>query len=135
MPAGCPATSPSSRRRNKPPLEAVESSGKAGGGNPARPPAFAMANTDCFKNDSLEENRTDSGIDSGIDSYRSMLRSEEPREPSVDVGGPREKFSIVDERLDSAYDSSSISVESLTESRELSEQENLLTTITEDGDT
>ncbi|XP_020484006.1 NF-kappa-B inhibitor epsilon [Labrus bergylta] len=106
-----------------------------------------MASGDCRKEDSLEENRTDSGIDS----YRSMLKSEEPREPSGDFSGPRDKFSTGEERLDSAYGSSSITVESLTEIvgdctlssakdqaqiSELSEQEeNLLTTITEDGDT
>ena len=103
-----------------------------------------MASDDCRKDESLEENRTDSGIDS----YRSILKSEEPREPSVDFSGPRDKFPAVDERLDSAYESSSITVDSLTEvvegytleeqapSSELSKQEeNLLTTITEDGDT
>lgn len=103
------------------------------------------------KDDSLDfgvENRTDSGIDS----YRSILKSEEPQE-SGDISGPREKFSAVEERLDSAYGSSSITGESLselvqsceissvqeeqeTQSSELSEQEeNLLTTITEEGDT
>ncbi|XP_023270937.1 NF-kappa-B inhibitor epsilon [Seriola lalandi dorsalis] len=110
-----------------------------------------MASDDCSKDDLLEfagENRTDSGIDS----YRSMLKSEEPRDPGTDISGPREKFSTVEERLDSAYGSSSITGESLTElvesctlsgdqeeqthSSELSEQEeNLLTTITEEGDT
>ncbi|KAM9338991.1 NF-kappa-B inhibitor epsilon [Symphorus nematophorus] len=108
-----------------------------------------MASDDCRKDDLLEENRTDSGIDS----YRSILKSEEPREtPSGDLSGPRDKFSTAEERLDSAYGSSSITVESLTEIvgdctlssgqeeqahiSELSEQEeNLLTTITEDGDT
>uniref|UniRef100_UPI0037E7BC30 NF-kappa-B inhibitor epsilon n=1 Tax=Semicossyphus pulcher TaxID=241346 RepID=UPI0037E7BC30 len=99
------------------------------------------------KEDLLEENRTDSGIES----YRSLLKSEEPREPSGDFSGPRDKFSTVEDRLDSAYGSSSITVESLTDIvedcslssaqeqaqlSELSEQEeNLLTTITEDGDT
>lgn len=106
-----------------------------------------MASGGCRKEDLLEENRTDSGIDS----YRSLLKSEEPREPTGDFSGPRDKFSTGEERLDSAYDSSSITVESLTEivgdcslsgtkeqseSSELTEQEeNLLTTITEDGDT
>lgn len=108
-----------------------------------------MASDDCRKDDLLEENRTDSGIDS----YRSILKSEEPREPSTDFGGPRDKFSTGEERLDSAYGSSSITVESLSEIvgdctlssakkeepaeiSELSEQdENLLTTVTEDGDT
>lgn len=107
-----------------------------------------MASDDCRKEDLLEDNRTDSGIDS----YRSMLKSEEPREQSADFSGPRDKLSTGEERLDSAYGSSSITVESLSEivvgctlssakeeqaqSSELSEQEeNLLTTITEDGDT
>ncbi|XP_051264610.1 NF-kappa-B inhibitor epsilon [Dicentrarchus labrax] len=107
-----------------------------------------MASDDCRKDDLLEDNRTDSGIDS----YRSILKPEEPREPSSDFTGPRDKFSTVEERLDSAYGSSSITVESLTDIvgdctisnaneeqehiSELSEQEeNLLTTITEDGDT
>ena len=108
-----------------------------------------MASDDCGKEDPLEDNRTDSGIDS----YLSILKSEEHREPpSSDLTGPRDKFSTGEERLDSAYGSSSITVESLTEIvgdctlsspqeeqaqiSELSEQEeNLLTTITEDGDT
>ena len=107
-----------------------------------------MASDDCSKDLYAGENRTDSGIDS----YRSILKSEEPRDPGADLGGPREKFSAVDERLDSAYGSSSITGESLSElvgscslsggpeeqtlSSELCEQEeNLLTTITEEGDT
>lgn len=104
-----------------------------------------MASDDCRKDDLLDDCRTDSGIDS----YRSILKSEEAREPSTDFSGPRDKFSTVEERLDSAYGSSSITVESLTEivedctlsssneePAEISEQEeNLLTTITEDGDT
>ncbi|XP_028253366.1 NF-kappa-B inhibitor epsilon [Parambassis ranga] len=107
-----------------------------------------MASDDCSKDYLQEDNRTDSGIDS----YRSILKSEEPREPSSDFGGPRDKFSTGEERLDSAYGSSSITVESLSEivedctlsgateeqehSSELNEQEeNLLTTITEEGDT
>ncbi|XP_069573229.1 NF-kappa-B inhibitor epsilon [Brachyistius frenatus] len=106
-----------------------------------------MATGECGKDDLLEENRTDSGIDS----YRSILKSEEPREPSSDFSGPRDKFSSGEERLDSAYGSSSITVESLSEivedctlssaseeqaqTSELSEQDNLLTTITEEGDT
>lgn len=98
-----------------------------------------MASDDCRKDDLLEDNRTDSGIDS-------ILKSEERRLTSGDLSGPRDKCSTGDERLDSAYGSSSITVESLTDivgdctlsgaqSSELSEQENLLTTITEDGDT
>ncbi|XP_034555701.1 NF-kappa-B inhibitor epsilon [Notolabrus celidotus] len=108
-----------------------------------------MASGDCRKDEAMEDNRTDSGIES----YRSLQKGkeEEPREPSGDFGAPRDKFSAVEERLDSAYGSSSITVESLTEivgdctlssteeqeqMSELSEQEeNLLTTITEDGDT
>lgn len=106
-----------------------------------------MSSGDCTKDDLLEDNRTDSGIDS----YRSMLKSEEQREPSAEFSEPRDKFSSVEERLDSAYGSSSLTVESLSEivegctlasaeepaqSSGLSEQENsLITTITEDGDT
>ncbi|KAM3602531.1 uncharacterized protein V6R79_005865 [Siganus canaliculatus] len=107
-----------------------------------------MSRDDCRKDELLEDNRTDSGIDS----YGSILKSEEPREPSTDFSGPRDKFSTGEERLDSAYGSSSITVESLSEIvgdctvssaneeqgqiSELSEQDqNLLTTITEDGDT
>lgn len=102
-----------------------------------------MASDDCSKDALLEDNRTDSGIDS----YRSILKSEEPREPSSDMSGPREKFSAMEERLDSAYGSSSITElvenctlssgqEEQTDSSELSEQEeDVLTTITEEGDT
>lgn len=108
-----------------------------------------MASDNCRKDASLEENR----VDSGIDSYRSILKSEEPRETITDSIDPGDKFSTVDERLDSSYGSSSITVESLPgmvegctltdaeeepgqSSSELSPQEeNLLTTITEDGDT
>lgn len=106
-----------------------------------------MASDNCRKDASLEENR----IDSGIDSYRSILRSVEPRETSTDATELGDKF-LAEERLDSSYGSSSITIESLSEnvggctisspgeepgqSPELSEQEeNLLTTITEDGDT
>lgn len=98
-----------------------------------------MASDDCRKDDPLEDNRTDSGIDS-------ILKSEERRLPGADLSGPRDKCSAADERLDSAYGSSSITVESLTDimgecalseapSSELSEQEDLLTGITDDGDT
>lgn len=107
-----------------------------------------MASDDCTKDDLQEENRTDSAIDS----YRSILKSEEPRETSPDLSEPTDKFSTTEERLDSAYGSSSLTVDSLSEivesftlsnaeeeqaeSAELSEQdENFLTTITEDGDT
>lgn len=105
-----------------------------------------MASDDCRKDASLEENR----VDSGIDSYRSILKSEEARETIISE--PGEFWSTLEGRLDSSYDSSSSTVESLSEivggctifsakeeqaqSSELSEQEeNLLTTITEDGDT
>ncbi|KAM4521567.1 NF-kappa-B inhibitor epsilon [Odontesthes bonariensis] len=106
-----------------------------------------MSRDACSKDDLLEETRTDSGIDS----YRSIPKPEETREPSTDFSGPRDKCSLVDERLDSAYGSSSITVESLSDmvedfslsraneeqaqSSELSEQEHFLTTITADGDT
>nr|XP_040016322.1 NF-kappa-B inhibitor epsilon isoform X1 [Gasterosteus aculeatus aculeatus] len=103
-----------------------------------------MASDDRRKDEPLEDGRADSGVDS----YRSALRSEEPREPSADFSGPRDKFTAVEERLDSAYGSSSLTAESLSEivggctleeparGSELSDrEENLLTTITEDGDT
>lgn len=109
-----------------------------------------MASDNCRKDASLEENR----VDSGIDSYRSILKPVEPRESITDTTEPGDKFSTTEERLDSSYGSSSITIESLSEivggctissaeeeqaqagETELSEQEeNLLTTITEDGDT
>ncbi|KAM3861179.1 NF-kappa-B inhibitor epsilon [Diretmus argenteus] len=106
-----------------------------------------MASGEYRKDESLEDNRTDSGIDS----YRSILKEVERRDPGSDCSGPRDKFSGGEERLDSAYGSSSLTVESLSEivedcklseggeeaqDTELREQEeNLLTTITEDGDT
>lgn len=108
-----------------------------------------MASDNCSRKDgSLEENR----VDSGIDSYRSILKSVEARETITDTPEPGDKFSTAEERLDSSYGSSSITVESLSEivgvcsissaeeeqarSSDLSDQEeNLLTTITEDGDT
>ncbi|XP_072302063.1 NF-kappa-B inhibitor epsilon [Eucyclogobius newberryi] len=91
------------------------------------------------KHDPLEESR----MDSGIDSYRSMYKSEEPRDVSSDFSGPRGKCVSVDERVDSAYDSSSITVESLEDivrsctldPEGPQEEENPLTAITEDGDT
>ncbi|XP_034018048.1 NF-kappa-B inhibitor epsilon [Thalassophryne amazonica] len=105
-----------------------------------------MARNEGKKDDLLEDNRADSGIDS----YRSLLK-DEPREPRSGPSGPRDKFSTADERLDSAYSSSSLTVDLLseivegctissvqedqTQNTELTEQENLLTTITEDGDT
>ncbi|CAG5927900.1 unnamed protein product [Menidia menidia] len=143
--AGCSATSPSDQPRRPP--EAFNSRGKAGGCSGGGDQDSTMASGACSKDDLLEEGRADSGIDS----YRSILKSEEPREPSTDLSGPRDKCSAVDERLDSSYGSSSITVESLSDmvegfslsgavgeevgSPELSEQENSLTTITEDGDT
>ncbi|XP_061610617.1 NF-kappa-B inhibitor epsilon [Phyllopteryx taeniolatus] len=107
-----------------------------------------MASGDCRKDGFLEESR----VDSGIDSYRSMLKSEEQqREPGAELSGPRDKFSAVEERLDSAYGSSSLTAESLAEIVEgcsiateeapatgtgiAEHEENLITSITEDGDT
>ncbi|XP_051908429.1 NF-kappa-B inhibitor epsilon [Hippocampus zosterae] len=103
-----------------------------------------MASGDHRKDDFLEESR----VDSGINSYCSLLKSEER---STELGGPRDKFPAVEERLDSAYGSSSLTVESLAEivkdigfdrdeapatSPGLSEQEeNIITSMTEDGDT
>uniref|UniRef100_A0A1A7Z446 Nuclear factor of kappa light polypeptide gene enhancer in B-cells inhibitor, epsilon n=1 Tax=Iconisemion striatum TaxID=60296 RepID=A0A1A7Z446_9TELE len=107
-----------------------------------------MTSHDYSKDDFLEDTRTDSGIDS----YPSIVKSVDSREPNTDFGGPRDKLFPPEERLDSAYGSSSITVDSLppmVESftlstaeeeqqeriSELSEQEDLLTTITDDGDT
>lgn len=103
-----------------------------------------------------EENRTDSGIDSAIESFRSLPRDEQRYGGTAGSSAPGEqdKTSGVDEWLDSAYGSSSI-VDSLSEiitdkcsisetpSSESSqnpeenteEEENLLTKVTEDGDT
>ncbi|XP_054618550.1 NF-kappa-B inhibitor epsilon isoform X1 [Dunckerocampus dactyliophorus] len=100
-----------------------------------------MASGDCRKDDFTEENR----VDSGIESYRSMLKSEEQR---TELSGPRDKFPHAEERLDSAYGSASLTVESLSDivegctlEREAANsglpepEENLITSITEDGDT
>ncbi|XP_061843062.1 NF-kappa-B inhibitor epsilon [Nerophis lumbriciformis] len=100
-----------------------------------------MASGDCRKDDFPEDSR----VDSGIDSYRSMLKSEDPR---TELSGPRDKLHPAEERLDSAYGSASLTVESLSDivegctlepaapSSGLSEpEENLITSITEDGDT
>ncbi|XP_036438099.1 NF-kappa-B inhibitor epsilon [Colossoma macropomum] len=110
------------------------------------------------KLDLLEDSRTDSGIDSGIDSFRSFTRDDQYNSGNVmstgSVVGEQEKLSVVEERLDSAYGSSSITsitVDSLGEiidkcsisepssaegSSEYTEEEvNLLATVTEDGDT
>ena len=116
-----------------------------------------MASGDFKKDYRMDDNRTDSGIDS----YRSILKDAEESygkfvgDPAEDSDGA-DKFcsSTADERLDSAYDSSSLTVDSLSEIVEdcclstaaeapastptggLSEQEeNFLTIITEDGDT
>lgn len=90
-------------------------------------------------------------MDSGIDSMRSVFKSEEPRDVSSDFSSgsvPGDKFLSAEERLDSAYGSSSITVESLGHIvedcrispeeqvyEESQEEENPLTAITEDGDT
>ncbi|KAM9798621.1 NF-kappa-B inhibitor epsilon [Neosynchiropus ocellatus] len=99
-----------------------------------------MASGGFTKDDLLEENRADSGIDS----FRSILKSEDPPEHrSVELSGPRDKLSAVEERLDSAYGSSSLTVESLSEivedctisAPEEEREENQITSITEEGDT
>ncbi|XP_051953993.1 NF-kappa-B inhibitor epsilon-like [Xyrauchen texanus] len=95
-----------------------------------------------------DESRIDSGIDSGIDSYRSISR-----DPywSVESSEEKDKSSCgTEERLDSAYASSSLTVDSLgdfigkcsiseyetpTDCENTEEEVNLLTTVTEDGDT
>ncbi|XP_056150908.1 NF-kappa-B inhibitor epsilon [Lampris incognitus] len=114
-----------------------------------------MASGGCKKDDAGLE---DSRADSGIDSYRSILK-EDPlgsskaagREPPSEPGDGK-LAAAADERLDSAYGSSSLTVESLSElvgdcsisraegeqphnARLSEEEEKLLTTITDDGDT
>lgn len=111
------------------------------------------------KLDLLEDNR----IDSGIDSYKSFSKDEHHPKPGGhahrpgDDGEVRDKLdSVVEERHDSAYISTSITVDSLTDilektcstadpqdtgSEETSDPNegevdlDLLTTITDDGDT
>ncbi|KAG7460709.1 hypothetical protein MATL_G00201650 [Megalops atlanticus] len=98
----------------------------------------------------------DCRMDSGIDSLRSINKDEQciktmQKSSSEDTDVHKDKMdSITEERLDSSYGSSSLTVDSLSEiiegckiteppdaeSAECTEQEvNLLTTITEDGDT
>ncbi|XP_017551154.1 NF-kappa-B inhibitor epsilon [Pygocentrus nattereri] len=100
----------------------------------------------------LEESRTDSGVDS----FRSLTRDDQYNSgvSTGSVAGEQEKLSVVEERLDSAYGSSSITsitVDGLGEiidkcsiseppsaerSSEYTEEEvNVLATVTEDGDT
>ena len=130
------------------------------GGSSTTNPTITMASGDCKKDYRMDDNRTDSGIDS----YRSILKDAEESygklagDPAEDSDGA-DKFcssisSTADERMDSAYGSSSLTVDSLSEIVEdcslstaeetlsstptggLSEQEeNFLTIITEDGDT
>ncbi|XP_026872048.1 NF-kappa-B inhibitor epsilon [Electrophorus electricus] len=104
------------------------------------------------KFDLLEENRTDSGIDS----FRSLTKDDQYGTSSVPDTTRREEQDKLsggtDERLDSAYGSSSLTVDSLNEiidkcsisetpcaesekDCENIEEENPLATITEDGDT
>ncbi|CAL8314365.1 unnamed protein product [Lota lota] len=114
-----------------------------------------MASGDYKKDYRMDDNSTDSGIDS----FRSILKdAEEPYgklvgDPAEDTECADKFCNATDERLDSAYGSSSLSVDSLSEivqdcsistaaevhastPTRLSEQEeNFLTTITEDGDT
>lgn len=130
------------------PAKSLQILGEERGGGGTREGEATMANRDCSSKDHDLHDR----MDSGIDSYHSILKSEEPREPSCDPIKPRDKLvSSAEERLDSAYESSSITVESLSEtvggctlsssteeqtpSSDPSEDWNLLTTITEDGDT
>ncbi|KAF5898629.1 NF-kappa-B inhibitor epsilon [Clarias magur] len=98
------------------------------------------------KLDLLEDNRTDSGIDS----FRSLTRDDRCSTTSS-VPDPHEQDKLsTDERLDSSYGSSSLTSESLSDlmgkcsvsgtraehTVEYSEEEaNLLATVTEDGDT
>lgn len=95
----------------------------------------------------LEDNRTDSGLESLTKDDQFMKTV---RDSTSECSEARDKLaSTTEERWDSAYGSSSLTVESLSEivldcrispdevkNTENSEQEeNLLTTITEDGDT
>ncbi|XP_077566837.1 NF-kappa-B inhibitor epsilon [Stigmatopora nigra] len=102
-----------------------------------------MASGDYRKDAFAEESR----VDSGIDSYCSIVKPEEqPRE----VSEPREKFSSVDERLDSSYGSTVESLAEIVEACNIAteepspsaacsgfteKEENIITSITEDGDT
>ncbi|XP_041951642.1 NF-kappa-B inhibitor epsilon [Alosa sapidissima] len=107
------------------------------------------------KVDLLEDNR----IDSGIDSFKSLTKDEHYSKPVHELSPPedgevKDKLdSVTEERHDSAYISSSITVDNITdilktcsagsqdtesaETPDHNEQEvkNLLTTITDDGDT
>ncbi|KAK6295027.1 NF-kappa-B inhibitor epsilon [Coregonus clupeaformis] len=106
------------------------------------------------KFDLLEDNR----MDSGVESFQSLMKDDPftktNRDSTSEPSEARDKLTITstEERLDSAYGSSSLNVESLSEiiggcniskskddsaeNTECSEhEENLLTTITEDGDT
>ncbi|XP_052391524.1 NF-kappa-B inhibitor epsilon [Carassius gibelio] len=89
----------------------------------------------------------ESRIDSGIDSYKSISREQDA---SSDRSQEKEKACVTDERLDSAYVSSSLNVDSLgdiieqcsisecesaTDCEYTEEEVNFLTTVTEDGDT
>lgn len=106
------------------------------------------------KLDLLEDNQ----MDSGVESFQSLMKDDPfiktDRDSTSEPSEARDKLTITstEERLDSAYGSSSLNVESLSEiiggcniskskddsaeNTECSEhEENLLTTITEDGDT
>lgn len=89
----------------------------------------------------------ESRIDSGIDSYKSISREQDG---SSDISEDKDKSCATDERLDSAYVSSSLTVDSLgdfiekcsvsecetsTDCEYTEEEVNFLTTVTEDGDT
>lgn len=89
----------------------------------------------------------ESRIDSGIDSYKSISREQDG---SSDSSEDKDKTCSTDERLDSAYVSSSLTVDSLgdfiekcsisecesaTDCEYTEEEVNFLTTVTEDGDT
>uniref|UniRef100_A0A673IS20 NF-kappa-B inhibitor epsilon-like n=1 Tax=Sinocyclocheilus rhinocerous TaxID=307959 RepID=A0A673IS20_9TELE len=89
----------------------------------------------------------ESRIDSGIDSYKSISREQDG---SSDSSEDKDKSCATDERLDSAYVSSSLTVDSLgdliekcsisecesaTDCEYTEEEVSFLTTVTEDGDT
>lgn len=89
----------------------------------------------------------ESRIDSGIDSYKSIPREQDGISVSSE---DKDKNCVTDERLDSAYVSTSLTVDSLGDFIEkcsisecerasdceyTEEEVNFLTTVTEDGDT
>lgn len=102
------------------------------------------------KFDLLEDNRTDSGIDSFKSLPRDDRCSTTSSVPDHNRARDEQDKLSTDERLDSSYESSSITSESLSgllikcsvsgtraeqSSEDTEEEANLLATVTEDGDT